>query len=308
MLESQIPLLTKSGGAGESEQSVGFRFSITWSFLFVPQCEPPKADSRSTPLETVVPVHNQVAIDLFSSPSFGTRASGVPKLFFAIAVLTAIAVPVWRHVAPATPKHASAELEMDPRGGGWIREIASSADAGAAQARALNIYQPSLNARDGQFEFVWKADVEGAGWVFRAKDIGNYYAIRIKVLSQAPSLRLSVEHFAVYLGSEGSHAEKVLVLPQKNALLRIRTDVAGPSFTLYLQGSAVDYWNDARLTTGGFGFFEEQHQAPDVRSVRMSLSQGAGMQLERIREIGAVFAMNRLHMLAGKTARASGGA
>ena len=151
-----------------------------------------------------------------------------------------------------------------------MRESTSDADSGAKQARQLILYQPSLNATNGQLEFTWKVDDPGVGWIFRARDTANYYAARIKVISPAPSLKLSVEHFTVHLGNEGSHSEKVLVFPRNEPALRVRMDVAGPSFTLYLQGNAVDYWTDTRLSSGGFGFYEEWHQAAEVRSVRMS--------------------------------------
>jgi len=265
-----------------------------------------RSDSPPTAAEAEVPEPAGPALN--SSPPFYSRPSAVPKLFLAAAVLVAIAVPVWRNTHPTQPKPKSANQEMDPRGGGWIREAASGADAGSSLARALNLYQPSLNARDGQFEFAWTVDTQGAGWVFRAKDLANYYAVRIKALSQTPSLRMSVEHFTVYLGSEGSHSEKVLDLPRTSAL-RIKMDAAGPSFTLYLDGNAVDYWTDARLTSGGFGFLEEQHLAPVVRSVRMSFPERSQIERERtLREMGALFAMDRLYRSLGKFAPASGGA
>ena len=293
MLESETPSLIQGGEARESEQAAGFQFSVTWSFLFtvpiLPKSdpvlvpfsdrvrtitEPAEAPAASEAPEPAIP-------NLYpTTPALHLRVGAVPRLFVAGAILAALAIPVWRHSHPRQAKPKSADLEMDQRGGGWLREVASSADAGGQQARQLNIYQPSLNAADGQLEFTWKPDAQGVGWLFRAKDIGNYYAARIKVVSPAPALRLSVEHFTVYLGSEGAHSEKVLSLPRDVPFLRIRMDVAGPSFTLYLDGNAADYWTDARLANGGFGFFEDWHQASDVRSVRMSLSQTRA-QLDR---------------------------
>jgi hypothetical protein len=113
------------------------------------------------------------------------------------------------------------------------------------------------------------------GWIFRAKDVANYYAMRIQVLSHAPSLKLSLEHFTVQLGNEGAHSEKVLVFPRNDPALRVKLDVTGPSFTLYLQGNAVDYWTDTRLTSGSFGLYEEWNRAADVRSVRMSFPRNS---------------------------------
>jgi hypothetical protein len=196
-------------------------------------------------------------------------------LLFGAALLAAIIVPVWRQTMPPRSKAKAVEVETGTRGGGWVRESTSDADPGAKQARQLIVYQPSLHATNGQLEFTWKVDDPGVGWTFRATDVANYYAMRIKVLSRAPSLKLSVEHFTVHLGNEGSHSEKVLVFPRNESSLRVRMDISGPSFTLYLQGNAVDYWTDTRLPSGGFGFFEEWNRAADVRSVRMSFPKNS---------------------------------
>jgi len=325
MLESQTSLAVGTRETDESERPVNFQFSITWSFLFavpvaskatsaaiqtadrnriapaVLRPDPCPTPSEPETLEQPIP-------SLQSLPPFYSRPSSVPKLFLAAAVLVAIGVPVWRHAHPTQLKPKSAQLEMEPRGGGWIRVAASNTDAGNSEARALNIYQPSVDTRNGQFEFTWTADSQGAAWVFRAKDIANYYAVRMKVLSETPSLRLSVDHFTVYLGNEGAHSEKVLDLPRNSSLLRIKMDVSGPSFTLYLDGNAVDYWTDARLTSGGFGFLEERHQAPAVRAVRMSLAERVRTEQKRNhRDIGALLAVNRLYIYLAKPAPASGG-
>jgi hypothetical protein len=63
------------------------------------------------------------------------------------------------------------------------------------------------------------------------------------------------------------------VLPKVGPAVRVRLDVVGPAFTLYLQDNATGYWTDARLTTGGLGFFEEWNRAPQVNAVRISLGQ-----------------------------------
>jgi hypothetical protein len=280
---------------GSIEEAVDFRFSITWSTLLAPSATAREAQtakatfaltSVSVPApewELVVPklvqapaprqnvaASEQSFPNLYPAPLFQPRGRNGLNLLFGAALLAALVVPVWRHTMPTRSKAKAVEVETDTRGGGWVRESTSGADSGAKQARQLILYQPSLNAANGKLEFTWKVDAPGVGWIFRATDVANYYAVRIKVLSHAPSLKLSVEHFTVHLGNEGSHSEKVLLFPRNDPALRVRMDVAGPSFTLYLQGNAVDYWTDTRLTSGGFGFYEEWHQAAEVRSVRMS--------------------------------------
>jgi hypothetical protein len=192
------------------------------------------------------------------------------------AVLVGLAVPLWRHFG--SPPTAAAGIQTTTRAGGWTREPVTRIDAGFNRARELVVYRPSLKATDCRFEFDWKVDTSGVGWVFRAKDTANYYAMRIKVLKPGPSPTLSVEHFTVYRGTEGAHSEKVLVLSRNDPFLRIRTELAGPSFTLYIGGTAAEYWTDTKLTAGGLGFFEEWHQGSDIRAVTMSFAPGTEIQ------------------------------
>jgi len=218
-----------------------------------------------------------------SSPPFLSRSRQTSlfiKLLLAATALAGLAVPVWRHFrsAPAAP-----EIQTTPRAGGWTRQLVTRVDPGFNRARELIVYRPSLKATDCRFEFNWRVDGPGVGWVFRAKDTANYYAMRIKVLRPGPSPTISVEHFTVYRGTEGAHAEKVLVVSISGPVLHIRTDLAGPSFALYIGGTAVEYWTDTRLTSGGLGFFEEWRQGADVEAVRMSFAPGTEIQREGLR-------------------------
>jgi hypothetical protein len=202
------------------------------------------------------------------------------KLLLVATALAGLAVPVWRHFSSAP---AAAEVRTTPRTGGWTRQPVTRVDPGFNRTRELIIYRPSLKATDCRFEFNWRVDGTGAGWVFRAKDTANYYAMRIKVLRPGPSPTISVEHFTVYRGIEGAHAEKVLVVSMNGPVLHIRTDLAGPSFALYIGGNAAEYWTDTRLTSGGLGFFEDWRQGADVEAVRMSFAPGTEIQREGLR-------------------------
>ena len=237
-----------------------------------------RAIAPSTPAEQPIP--NFCSL----SPSFLSRARQASlgtKLLLTAMALAGLAVPVWRHFRPSPA--AATEVQTTTRAGGWTREPVTRIDAGFSRARELLVYRPSLKATDCRFEFNWRVDAPGVGWVFRAKDTANYYAMRIKVVKPGPYPTLSVEHFIVYRGAEGTRSEKMLVLSNRDPVLRIRTDLAGPSFTLYIGGIAAEYWTDATLTAGGLGFFEEWHQGSDVQWVRMSFAPGTEIQPDRLR-------------------------
>lgn len=339
MLESQARFVeprrsvgVPSGDAGESERAVNFRFSVTWSSLFVPlepavpgalvptkdrvrtvdtsartvtvTDEPPPADQpkaasgSGAQWEMVVPKMVRASSTLVPRPLPVTPRSeqSVPNLYTASSgwflarardaslgvrlllggvAIAGIAIPIWMY---SSSQRSHAVVEANMGGGGWMRE--PSAPMGAKLARQLVLYRPSLGATDCRLEFAWTVNSQGVAWIFRAKDKNNYYAMRIKILRPGPSPTISVEHFTVYQGTEGAHVEKMLILSKNDPALRIRLDVTGPIFTLYVQGSAADYWTDTRLTAGGLGFFEEGGQPADVQSVRMSFSQAAKSEPE----------------------------
>ena len=218
------------------------------------------------------------------SPSFLSRvrqASLGTKLLLTAAALAGLAVPIWQHFG--STRQAAPQIQTATKTGGWVREPVTKLDAGFNHARELVVYRPSLKATDCRFEFNWRLDTPSVGWVFRAKDTANYYAMRIKLLKPGPSPTLSVEHFAVYRGTEGAHSEKVLVLSRNDPVLHIRMEIAGPSFTLYIGETAADYWTDTKLAVGGLGFFQEWHQGSDVEWVRMSFAAGTEIQRDGLR-------------------------
>jgi hypothetical protein len=219
------------------------------------------------------------------SPSFLSRLRQTSLTFrlllSAVTALAALAVPIWQHFG--STRQAAPQIQTATKTGGWVREPVTKLDAGFNHARELVVYRPSLKATDCRFEFNWRLDTPSVGWVFRAKDTANYYAMRIKLLKPGPSPTLSVEHFAVYGGTEGAHSEKVLVLSRNDPVLHIRMEIVGPSFTLYIGETAADYWTDTKLAVGGLGFFQEWHQGSDVEWVRMSFAAGTEIQRDGLR-------------------------
>jgi hypothetical protein len=52
--------------------------------------------------------------------------------------------------------------------------------------------------------------------------------------------------------------------------MKVRVDVVGPRITTYVEGRAVDYWNDTRLHAGTFGFMNDKEGRAEIGSVRVS--------------------------------------
>lgn len=221
----------------------------------------------------------------FCGASNSTRSRSIASFLSVKYILVGVALIA---SAAALLKHFGSgrkdglEIQTSTQAGGWAREAVTRMDAGFNRSRELVVYRPSLKAADCRFEFDWKPQSAALGWVFRARDTANYYAMTIKLVQERPTPTVSIAHFAVYRGIESGRSEKVLVLPRSEPLLRIRTDIAGPTFTIYVGSNAAEYWTDARIVSGGLGFLEEWHQGSDVQSVRMSFAQGTEIQRDRL--------------------------
>lgn len=247
---------------------------VNWEMV-VPKMNRPAPRPEPATLKAPPPVsapNFYTASEPVLSRRSGPLSFGI-KLVLGTAVVTAILVAFWlRTGTPRQPEMIEVTSAMGE--GGWMRERVA-VDAGLKQGRQLVLYRPSLSAADCRLEFTWRVDERGIGWVFRAKDTANYYAARLKVLRPGPAPTLSVEHFTVYQGVESAHEEKALSFSRNAPVLMVRMDAIGPSFTLYLQGSAADYWTDTRMKTGGVGFFEERNHPADAQALRISFSTPA---------------------------------
>ncbi len=252
---------------------------------------------------------NETVIAELSGPNLYTatysfRKSFSFKLCVGVVVLAGVSVPLWKRAA----RPSSADIETSISGGDWMREAAVAGDPGAKRSRELVIYRPALKSADYRFEFDWTVDSGDLGLIFRAKDLGNYYAVRLKVLKPGSSPTLAAEYFVVHQFVEGAHSEKVLVFAKHDPVLHVRMDVFGPMFTLYLQNNAAAYWTDAQLTGGALGFFEEWNRRPEVRAVRMSFPQRSEVfHAPRNRGLRQFLAMSEPRARAGARDRAMGG-
>jgi hypothetical protein len=229
---------------------------------------PKKAAATKGRAPNAAAVEDQTGPNLYTASS-GFRKSFSLKLCIVVVAGAAIAVPLWRRAA----RPPGAAVESSIEGGDWLRESAVGGDPGVKLSRQLVLYKPALKARDCRLEFSWTVASGDVGVVFRAKDLGNYYAARLKVLKLGSTPTLAAEYFSVYEFVESPHTEKVLVFSRNDPVLRVRMDVFGPMFTLYLQDNATEYWTDARLTSGAIGFFEEWNRSPDVHTLRMSFPE-----------------------------------
>jgi len=153
---------------------------------------------------------------------------------------------------------------------GWSTEWASDT-GGSKRGRQITLYRPSTGMTDYQFKFVGQIETKAIGWVFRAADTKNYYAMKIETLRPGA---MAISHFAVVEGRESSFSQKPLAIDARpGAAYRVTLDVSGPRFTVSVNNEPVEFWTDNRLKAGAVGFMNERDERGASSSVQFAFPQ-----------------------------------
>ena len=143
--------------------------------------------------------------------------------------------------------------------------------AGFVRPGPLAIYHPTVALADYRFEFVAQIGSKEMGFVFRAPDASNFYAVEFAVAQSGPLPVVQMVRYAVIQRREGPRVIRRLPIAVRNDMwYRVRLDATGHDFTLIIQDQIVDYWSDSRLKQGGVGFFCGQGERARLRSVEVS--------------------------------------
>lgn len=143
--------------------------------------------------------------------------------------------------------------------------------AGFVHPGPLAIFKPTLGLQNYSSEFLGMVDQKALGFVFRAADLDNYQAVKLTVVRAGPLPTIALVRYPV-IGGKAEEA-KTTILPitvRRDTLYRVRVDVRDDNFAVTVQGTLVDFWSDARLRTGGIGFFAGKGEESRVRWVQVS--------------------------------------
>lgn len=158
--------------------------------------------------------------------------------------------------------------------GGWVENWAGD-PVGMRAGREITIYQPSLKLSDYRLAFQGSIDTKSIGWVFRALDPENYYAMKLMNVSSGLTPKVALFKYLVFHGRQTQVGRVPINLPiQPDMVFDIRVDVQGPRFTTYIQGQQVDSWTDDQLKVGGAGFLNEREERGKVNSVSIRYLNG----------------------------------
>jgi hypothetical protein len=155
-------------------------------------------------------------------------------------------------------------------GENWA-ETWSYDSAGFVQTGNLALYRPSMTLANYRFEFLGQIASKGVGWVFRAVDTQNYYAMKIVCTNKGPMPTAALVRYAVIDGKTERKTQLPLPMGARTDLMyRIRVDVDGDNFTAQFQDQVVDVWSDKRLAAGGVGFFSDKGEKAKIRWIEVS--------------------------------------
>lgn len=148
--------------------------------------------------------------------------------------------------------------------------------AGFVHPGPLALYRPSIGLNDYGLQFLGQIQRKGLGWVFRASDLDNYYAVKLVVLKPGPLPTIELRRWAVIDGKITSRHSLVLRIgAREDTLYRVRMDVHGNDYTVYVQGQLADFWSDRRLQSGGVGFFCERGEDARIGWLQVSYQYDA---------------------------------
>ena len=161
--------------------------------------------------------------------------------------------------------HSGLSAWVNPAGGkpDWFVE------RGAIRPRRLLLWKPTLALRNYEFAFQGEIERKALGWVFRASDGGNYYAVKIRA-EEREAGGAAIERWVV---SRGERSEPVrLPLPVRlrpHTPFQVSVRVRADQFVTLVDGQVVDSWRDERHARGGVGFFSDPGEEAVLRWVRL---------------------------------------
>ena len=157
---------------------------------------------------------------------------------------------------------------------GTLPEGWSRSREGYLRIGALALFQPSMALRDYSLEFFGQIETKSMGWVVRAQDKENYYAMKFKVLHAGLRPIIAIEHYPVVGGKKGRRMEVPLnVMVHNDTPYHVAVAVKGNKFTTSIEGQEVDSWTDDTLAEGGIGFFSEAGESARLYWMRVMRNQ-----------------------------------
>jgi hypothetical protein len=219
---------------------------------------------------TISPNKTRSAPQLGESPFVGRDELVVPTVPFrnvlAAAVVTPDTVPDEPRSTPAAaappppPAAAAPEREVvryeenfDAGWDNWVGGVEDwKVDVAGVRTGSLALYLPTLELTDYDLEFLGRIDTRSLNWVVRAGGGGNHVKCTLTIVE---GNQIEFSRAVVQSGTAEATVTAAQRVPGKpRTALTVKMSVAGPVFSISVDGKTIDSWVDDRLATGGIGF------------------------------------------------------
>jgi len=135
----------------------------------------------------------------------------------------------------------------------------------AVWPRRISVVRGSTSLTDFRMEFQGQINAKAMGWVFRAQDAKNFYAMKLEMAGSGAESKVVLKRFAAIDGRD----EPVTQIPLAkgfgpDAIFKVRTEGMGDKFTTWISDNKVDEWTDGRLRAGGVGLYYDPGESGTV--------------------------------------------
>lgn len=143
--------------------------------------------------------------------------------------------------------------------------------AGFVRPGSTALFTPTVALTDYNFEFMGQIEDRAMSWVYRAKDLRNYYQGKLVILRNGPMPEVALVRSIVKNGREVSRKQIVMAMNLRpDTLYRVRVEVNGSDFTTSVLGQVVDTFTDGSHAQGGVGFYGGHGETSRIRWVEVS--------------------------------------
>jgi hypothetical protein len=212
----------------------------------------------------------------------GTETPDVKREAVAVTPSAAKSGGALAKVRRAIAARAAVELSDAFRGGmaawgqaarwapGWTNH-----PEGYVQTGQLALFEPSMRFTDYRMEFFGQIESKSIGWVVRAQDRKNYYAMKFTVIQSGLRPIIAMVHYPVTDGHPGRPIETPLmdVMVHNGAPYHVLVAVEGNRIITSIEGQEVDRWIEDQIPAGGVGFYSDAGERARLYWMKVSKNE-----------------------------------
>jgi hypothetical protein len=151
-------------------------------------------------------------------------------------------------------------------------------DIAGVRTGSLALFTPSMDMIDYELEFLTRIDHHSVTWAVRAANANEYCRC---TLTSLPGGELELSHGVLIDGAAEAPVTAGRMAAKPKSALTVRTQVQGQTFTVTVNGTALETWTDSRLPIGGVGFMGTPEDRARLYWIRLSSTGSPGKEYRK---------------------------